>query len=89
MKMATYTIIAGIVIVCFGCWLYNRPPQKRKYLVTYEASLKAGGWTHGEVFTTTEQLDSNSLYSIREWIRSNRTDITENVCIMNIVKLDK
>lgn len=89
-KMAGYIIIAaGLLAVGFGAWLCLRPPMKHKYLVTYESPLKTGGWTHAEVIVTVEKLNAAALDAAREWVRTNRTDITEAVCVLNVVRLDE
>lgn len=64
-------------------------PKQSKYLVTYEALLTAGGWTHGEATITCETLNHAALADVRAYVRSNRTDITDAVCIMSVVKLDE
>jgi hypothetical protein len=48
-----------------------------------------GGWTHAEVTVTAEKLNAAALDAAREWVRTNRTDITEAVCVMNVVRLDE
>jgi hypothetical protein len=75
--------VISIVLLCL-CGT----PKRSKYLVTYEASLTAGGWTHGEVTLTTATLNGAAFEDVRTWIKSSRTDITGAVCIICVVKLD-
>lgn len=82
-------LAAAVAIISVGIFFRCGTLKQSKYIVTYEASLKAGGWTHGEVALTTDKLSNAGLDNVRAWVRSNRVDITEAVCIMSVVKLDE
>lgn len=80
---------AAVAVISIALLCLCGTPKQSKYLVTYEASLKAGGWTHGETTLTAAKLNHDALDDVRALVRSNRTDITDGVCIMSVVKLDE
>ena len=79
---------AAVAVISIALLCISGTPKRSKYLVTYGASLKAGGWTHGETTLTAAKLNHAALDDVRAWVRSNRTDITDGVCIMSVVRLD-
>ena len=80
---------AAVAVISIALLCLCGTPKRSKYLVTYEASLAAGGWTHGEITLTAAKLNDAAFEDAKAWVRSNRTDITEAVCIMCVVKLDE
>lgn len=80
-------IALGLILVCCGLWFL--PRKKHKYLVTYEADLQSGGWTHSEVTVTVEKLNAEELDKVRDFVRTDRPEIMHAVCIMSVVRLDE
>lgn len=83
-----FIIMFGLLITGFGIHKARLERKSSSYIVTYEASLIAGGWTHGEVAVTSKAFTSATLDGVREHIKSSRSDITNAICVLNVIKLD-
>ena len=85
-------ILVAIVFACFMVTIYaiiTHEPHYTHYLVTYEATLKEGGWTHGNWRFKTTRLNDTAIDFVRDSIRKSRTDILDAGCIISVVKLEE